>query len=840
MNKSSRFFIFISLLILVSLACNAPIINQIVKNVVPPEDTTDGDTTSYSVSDVSDSFDPGIAPPANTDGAEVTYIPGATFLMGSVTTDLLADEDEHPQHEVTVDEFYIYTNEVTNQMYGDCVDAGFCMKVQSLEAGPTSHFEDPDFSYHPVVGVDWVMARDYCAWAGARLPTEAEWELVSRGPDSLLYPWGEEEPTCDYVNMGGCFDPEDTQPVGNYLMGNSPDGVWDMSGNVWEWIHDWYVDDYYAQSPSDNPIGPFEPQDPENPLRVVRGGGMFSEPVRMRSAARIGINPYRVFDDVGFRCVVGEGLSLPEAYDHGLDRHERVPPDRVDDGGDSADDFDDDDRPSIFAHGTHGPCPDEGGNISLTVHAGADFFFTNVIAFLGGVRWDDSCIYDAVTETAICEGPAPAGYLDPVPPSMPLSICFVHDEGTDCVTDLLLWKPIDCGRDASWLSIDLLPVCEEIEGVVTPAVLVLVVPPDAPFGSASTVADFLTCIDDGPDGNYLCYDLPGSPRDVLAIHVSFTDGRSRTDTVEFPVCGDDGGPSEFRLDPHCLDGDGVITPGLILQFWDVEATFTGASIDGTDLICEDIGFEVYTCHGLPGDPGDELDVTATFDDGSTMTNSVFFPPCGGERSRMYHLTPDCEGIPGAWTEIVVIEYSGVEADFTFATANGALLTCVEAGVDTQHCQSLPGSPRDDLWVTANFSDGTSMTQITIFPECGALDFDPHWVLAGADCLYHDDLAPEFYAIIDTFMAPEWIETSWSLEGVSAPKTCSLDEPPVGRWYCNFAIAAGYDELTFCADWVGSPGEHCETFDDIEDWLPESCPVDRPGDDGDDDCNQWTT
>jgi formylglycine-generating enzyme required for sulfatase activity len=233
MNKSSRIIIFISLLILVSLACNAPILNQIMDNAAPPEDASGSDAVASSDTNASDSFMPGIPPPANTDGAEVTYIPGATFLMGSVTTDLLADEDELPQHEVTVDEFYIYTYEVTNQMYADCVEAGYCMNLQSLEAGPTSHYEDPEFQDHPVVGVDWVMARDYCAWAGARLPTEAEWELVSRGPDSFLYPWGEEEPTCDYVNMDGCLDPPDTQPVGNYLMGNSPEGVWDMSGTVW-------------------------------------------------------------------------------------------------------------------------------------------------------------------------------------------------------------------------------------------------------------------------------------------------------------------------------------------------------------------------------------------------------------------------------------------------------------------------------------------------------------------------------------------------------------------------------------------------------------------------------
>ena len=75
------------------------------------------------------------------------------------------------------------------------------------------------FAEYPAVGVDWVMARDYCLWAGGRLPTEAEWELASRGPESFVYPWGEEDPTCDHVNMSGCSASPDTQPVGILFIG---------------------------------------------------------------------------------------------------------------------------------------------------------------------------------------------------------------------------------------------------------------------------------------------------------------------------------------------------------------------------------------------------------------------------------------------------------------------------------------------------------------------------------------------------------------------------------------------------------------------------------------------
>jgi formylglycine-generating enzyme required for sulfatase activity len=238
---------------------------------------------------------------------------GAAFMMSSTRSDPLAEEAEFPQHQVTLEGFYIYTHEVTVEMYQTYVDAGRCMGITPLEAGPTSHLEDPAFSDHTVVGVDWVMARDYCQWAGGRLPTEAEWELASQGPESLLYPWGADEPSCDHVNMGGCYVPPDTQEVGQYRIGNSPEGVWDLSGNVWEWVHDWYSEDYYTQPPEENPIGPLEPHDPEHPLRVIRGGGFNSVPDLMCSAERKGLNPYRIYDAVGFRCVAEGSLSLPPA-----------------------------------------------------------------------------------------------------------------------------------------------------------------------------------------------------------------------------------------------------------------------------------------------------------------------------------------------------------------------------------------------------------------------------------------------------------------------------------------------------------------------------------------------
>ena len=642
MKKStSKLFLIITLLILISLACEAPTLSQFFP------DTESSDDTSGDVAPVTSDID--LDPPHNTDGADVTYILGATFQMGSPTTDTMADDDEFPMHLVTIDEFYIYTHEVTNQMYEVCVDAGYCMRPQTLEDGPTSHYEDPQYAEYPVVSVDWVMARDYCSWAGARLPTEAEWELVSRGPDSLYYPWGDEEPTCDHVNMKGCYSPPDTQEVGYYLLSNSPDEVWDMSGNVWEWVHDWYTEDYYSISPEDNPIGPLEPADPDTPRRVLRGGGLNSNPDKMRSASRMGLNPYRVFIDVGFRCVVGEELIFPAGYDHGHDRHERVPPDSAD-GGDSADDPDGD-GPSAWAEGTSGPCHFVGGNISLTFPAGASVPVINVFSRFEGAVWDGHCDYDPVAELATCEGPPPPDYWFAPPPSFPMDICIAIDEdpGTICIFDLLVWKPVDCGDPMDRLTVHMRPDCID---PTTPAVLLIIDPADAPFSAASTDTMPLIC-DPQPDaGHYLCHTLTGSPGDLIAVHVSFADGLIFTDMVEHPDCSD-----PFRIDHLCAeDATGANIPRLILYYPAGGPGFEGAAADGVDLDCVVTDPGIAVCTGLPGAVGDMLGIFAEFDDGSTILDVYPHPFC-----------PDTVGFIPPWDVLLsCIPYDDGTAEYRAA------------------------------------------------------------------------------------------------------------------------------------------------------------------------------
>ena len=137
------------------------------------------------------------------DDAPMDLVPAGCFVMGSPPSEGIYDE--HPAHEVCLDAYYIDRYEVTVERYERCVRAGACSLDHFLDAGDDWCNYANGQRDHPMNCVSWFGMREYCEWAGKRLPTEAEWEKAARGTDGRTYPWGEEEPTCNYaiIDDGG-------------------------------------------------------------------------------------------------------------------------------------------------------------------------------------------------------------------------------------------------------------------------------------------------------------------------------------------------------------------------------------------------------------------------------------------------------------------------------------------------------------------------------------------------------------------------------------------------------------------------------------------------------------
>ena len=223
------------------------------------------------------------------DGAPMLLVPAGDFTMGSDE----GDDDEQPIHRVFLDNFYMDTFEVTN--------GRFAKFVAAIQSEPPWGFADQETpvvqAERPVRWVNWMEATGYCLWAGKRLPTEAEWEKAARGTDGRTYPWGNDPPTAAHAVFGLTEGAETVSPIGNRDKGSSPYGVHDLAGNLYEWVTDWYDEEFYTTNPPRNPRGPVE-----GTTKVQRGGSYINNPYRLRSSFRTKGDPTEHDPHVGFRC----------------------------------------------------------------------------------------------------------------------------------------------------------------------------------------------------------------------------------------------------------------------------------------------------------------------------------------------------------------------------------------------------------------------------------------------------------------------------------------------------------------------------------------------------------
>ena len=202
-------------------------------------------------------------------------IEGGSFLMGS--PEGIGESDEYPQHRVRLSSFYLQEHEVTNEEYQRFV---------------ASHGFPSGKERHPVVEVTWTEAMAYAEWLGGSLPTEAQWEFAARGEEGRTYPWGEDDPTPERLNYRGNVGR--TTPVRSYQQGATPEGIYDLAGNVWEWCLDWYGT--YGGEELVDPRGP-----PQGTSRVLRGGSFNFGPWFLRGASRRYGRPAFRFVFRGFR-----------------------------------------------------------------------------------------------------------------------------------------------------------------------------------------------------------------------------------------------------------------------------------------------------------------------------------------------------------------------------------------------------------------------------------------------------------------------------------------------------------------------------------------------------------
>lgn len=217
-------------------------------------------------------------------------IPAGEFIMGSEEGGF----DEKPPRRVYVDAFEINQYEVTQHEYAEFVRATGHRSPLSRYLKNIESFNDQN---QPVVYITWEDADAFCRWRGMRLPTEAEWEKAAKGGEAAAWPWGS-DPKPTFANFLGADDQVHyTAVVGSFEQDKSPYRIYDMAGNVREWVQDWYDEHYYRHAPDRNPKGPEQGE-----MKALRGGSWNDSAVSGRTSARMKMFPDYRDTTVGFRC----------------------------------------------------------------------------------------------------------------------------------------------------------------------------------------------------------------------------------------------------------------------------------------------------------------------------------------------------------------------------------------------------------------------------------------------------------------------------------------------------------------------------------------------------------
>ncbi len=330
MKRKFKLFISFSITLLILSACGKAVLPggteqpgttpAVMETPVTAETATTAPTETPGISSIRKS---------EIDGMEMVFVPASEFIMGcegtscTIAVELSGPFPDNLVHTVYLDDYWIDKYPVTIGQYNQCMAAGACRSYNQNNIPPQGleYFTETEYHNYPVVNVSWYYARDYCAWAGRRLLTEAEWEKAARGIDGQKYPWGNDpysedkgnicDKDCPTAPKGNIANPnfndgfKGLSPVGSYPAGSSPYGALDMSGNVWEWTST--VPLQYPYNENDEREAQYDITDGEKwPERILRGGPWNAGLGYQRSNYRYRAPGSYYNMNMGIRCAVSE------------------------------------------------------------------------------------------------------------------------------------------------------------------------------------------------------------------------------------------------------------------------------------------------------------------------------------------------------------------------------------------------------------------------------------------------------------------------------------------------------------------------------------------------------